>query len=595
MRKTPENQEVNEGQHELCHQVKLEERAPRELRERCRDESVPFEEYRTLRPLELARRLGVEDTACVDMLSAVANAQLRCDFALAAQAHVFQWLDAGKLTVEEACRLSGQLEQVPMPASALMFEESAKAEKAMNQNTAVGVEIEPLCSSASVSDSMAHEWKQLGLQTIGRGKVAALVLAGGQGTRLGLDGPKGMFDIGLPSGKVLFQLFCERLKRIGKLAMEVAKANGGASSASNAINPPLQKCPEYLSVPAQLDQQQALDEPQMAQAIKESASPRPMLLVMTSQLNHHQTKSAFASNAYFGLDEDDVVFFAQQAIPAFSPNGKLHMRSGHELAMAPDGNGGVYNALARSGALDLLLERGVTYLHVFSVDNALCRPCDPVFVGYCTQRNALVGSKVVWKSSPQEKVGVLAMRAGRPAVIEYSELDSTLATKTDAAGKLLFGAGNICNHLLHTSFLKTAALSGPNILPYHFARKKIDYADPDTGEPKHPDTVNAIKLESFIFDAFSLVEDHATLDVPREEDFAPVKNAQGRDSPQTARTALLQQGARWLRDAGARVLGDQGVEISPSLSYAGENLEQFAGSTLDASSAPVTLGEGFQK
>jgi len=277
-------------------------------------------------------------------------------------------------------------------------------------------------------------------------------------------------------------------------------------------------------------------------------------------------------------------------VPAFSPEGKFHMQSGHEVAMAPDGNGGVYHALADSGALDTLEHRGVTHVHVFSVDNVLCRPCDPVFVGYCLRKEAHVGSKVVWKSSPDEKVGVLATRNGAPGVVEYSELDADLASRRDASGRLVFGAGNICNHLLHIDFLVGAAASGIDVLPYHVAHKKVPYAHPETGDETPADAVNAVKLEAFIFDAFCLADDQATLDVPRCDDFAPVKNAGlGPNSPAAAAAAVLDQGARWLRAAGALVLGDHGVELAPALTYAGENLARFRGQTFDATHHPLSL------
>lgn len=435
--------------------------------------------------------------------------ELRQRFEASGQAHVFSRLD--ELTVDQTAQLVQSLERVETTYMVDAFPLAQKADEQSEPTT-----IEPLASSASWD----ARWRQLGLV----GQVAALVLAGGQGTRLGFDGPKGCFDVGLPSSTTLFGLFCARLKRLGELA-----------------------------------------------------GTTPPLLVMTSDLNEQETKDYFDEND-FGVD---VRVFSQETIPAFDLDGKLFMSSGYELAMAPDGNGGVYRALAASGALDDLRERGVKYVHVFSVDNALCRPCDPVFVGYAASVNALVASKVVWKSSPHEKVGVLAVKNGKPAVVEYSELPKELAEAT-VDGKLKFGAGNICNHLLSIDFLTAAATAK---LPYHVARKKI------VKDGVKPDQPNAIKLEAFIFDAFALADHHATLDVPREDDFAPVKNATGNDSPQTARAALLAQGKRWLEAAGATVIGDFGVEVSPTLSYDGEGLDMFKGRVFDTTEAPLLLAE----
>ena len=373
--------------------------------------------------------------------------------------------------------------------------------------------------------SMAY---QKGMEAITNGEVAALVLAGGQGTRLGFSGPKGMYNIGLPSGKTLFQLLVERLKRL--------------------------------------------------QTLSSSASSIPFY-IMTSPINHEETINYFKENEYFGLSDQDILFFQQGMLPCLTDDGKIIMETSSKVAMAPDGNGGIYPSLKNSGMLDNMTNRGIKYLHVFSIDNALTKIADPVFIGYCINQTADCGNKVVWKSGPHEKVGVIAEKSGRPCVVEYSEITTEMAERTDEQGRLLFGAGNICNHFYTLDFLRDKVVPNLGNL-YHIAHKKIPYYDESTQQTIAPETNNGIKLESFIFDIFPLSERMAVLDAVREEEFAPVKNAPGSssDSPDTARTYLSQQAQKWVTEAGGTLTGekDSGTcEISPLTSYAGEGLEEL--------------------
>ncbi|KAJ8611163.1 hypothetical protein CTAYLR_003596 [Chrysophaeum taylorii] len=551
--------------------IELPERLTKELRQRINKADLDWEDYKDLLPSGLGPLLGLDPAVCADLVKRVAHGQIRIDFHLAKQTHVFRWLDKGKLTIEQACKLAEQLEGVEILE---MVDAFAAADRAAKRDDKP--EILPLASAASSDDPRAAEWARAGMEAISRGEVAALILAGGQGTRLGFDGPKGLYDVGLPSRKPLFLLFAERLRKIGQLAREAVPIEE---------EKPTTKVTHSRGTPLPRGFQK---QPRPPEKNVKRVPSAPPLLVMTSEINDAPTRRAFEEMGYFGLDARDVLFFSQRTVPSFAEDGNAFMRSGHEMATAPDGNGGVYKALAASGVLDDLEFREIKYVHVFSVDNALCRPCDPVFLGYCKSEKALVASKVVWKASPDEKVGVLATRDGRPGVVEYSELSADLAASRDENGELKFGAGNICNHLLATEFLSCAAATNPDVLPYHLAHKKIDAADPETGAPVPPPKPNAYKLEAFIFDAFKIALDHATIRVPREDDFAPVKNAVGADSPQTARDAILRQGARWLRNAGATVLGDHGVELAPALTYAGEGLaSKFDGATVDATQAPA--------
>jgi len=366
------------------------------------------------------------------------------------------------------------------------------------------------------------------LEAIGRGEVAACVLAGGQGTRLGFDGPKGCYNIGLPSDKPIFQLMVERVRRLVFLAQS-----------------------------------------------KGFTRARLPLLVMTSPINDAQTRAFFAENEFFGLASEDVWFFQQGTLPCLTIEGQIILEKPGLVATAPDGNGGFFPALQKSGTLDKLGAQGCKYLHVFSVDNVLCRPADPCFVGFCLDSGADIGNKSVWKVDPSEKVGVVALKDGKPAVVEYSELSEENKNLRDENGQLLFGAGNICNHFFSLDFLIETVV--PNCAGlFHLAHKKIPFAGKD-GQTVKPTTNNGIKLEAFIFDVFPMSKNMAVLEAAREEEFAPVKNAPGEsvDSPDSARAMYSSLCKRWAKAAGASVDGDADaiLEISPLMSYRGEGLE----------------------
>ena len=376
-------------------------------------------------------------------------------------------------------------------------------------------------------DDVIREAQQVGFEAIRKGTVAALVLAGGQGTRLGFDGPKGMYDIGLPSGRTLFCMIAERIQRLLQLA-----------SATTVI-------PFY---------------------------------VMTSPLNHNDTIEYFKENAYFGLAEDSVKFFQQGMLPCLTNDGKIIMESAGKVAMAPDGNGGIYPSLLKSGMLDDMKNRGIKYLHVFSIDNALVKPADPVFVGYCISQDADCGNKVVWKAHAHEQVGVVAEKAGKPCIVEYSDITTEMAERRDENCRLVFGAANICNHFYTLDFINNVII--PNIgSMYHVARKKIPYYDEEKNETVIPTENNGVKLETFIFDVFPLSKRMVILDVPRSDEFAPVKNAPGSpsDSPDTARAMISALSQKWVKDAGGNLLGntDATCEVSPLVSFSGEGLEEL--------------------
>lgn len=278
--------------------------------------------------------------------------------------------------------------------------------------------IEPVNDADQLEACSAEQrarWLALGLEAVARGQVCTLVLGGGQGTRLGFAGAKGMYDIDLPSGKSLFQLFAERVVRVQILAKERFPSESS----------------EY---PCEIP-----------------------FYVMTSAMNHDATIAFFREHAFFGLSEQQVFFFPQGTLPCFTTDGKLMLESSSRLATASDGNGGIYKALERSGALTRLKDGGVKFLHVFSVDNALCKAADPVFLGYCIDKRADCGNKVVWKTRPDESVGVVARKDGKFCIVEYSELDRAASERVDpATGRLAFGAANICNHF-YTMYVAAAS------------------------------------------------------------------------------------------------------------------------------------------
>ncbi len=356
-----------------------------------------------------------------------------------------------------------------------------------------------------------------GMQALRQGKVAAFLVAGGQGTRLGHAGPKGIFDIGLPSRKSLFQLQAERLASLSR-------------QAGKAI-------PWYI---------------------------------MTSEENHADTTGFFRDHGFFGLSERDIFFFKQGEMPVVDDQGRVLLASKDRLSMGPNGNGGCFLALSQSGALDDMRKRGVEYLFFYSVDNALVRVCDPRFTGFAMRAGLPAASKAVVKAGPQEKVGVLCLRNGRPSVLEYSEMTDAMLNAKTTNGRLRFDSANIAVHLFTRSFLEKHAAAS---LPFHVAHKKIAYID-ETGTLVVPLVPNAHKFELFMFDLFPLAEGMAALQVTREEEFAPVKNKDGVDSPTSAKALVLDLHRKWVIASGLTEadLKDKTIEISPLISYAGEGL-----------------------
>jgi len=468
----------------------------------------------------------------------VEESQVISRYKAAGQEHVLRHL--GTLSVGEKEKFLKQLDSIKVEELSGLLESALAGQKEDDKDDIHN--ITPFSKHVGRTTDQAYSVSyEKGMEVIARSEVAALVLAGGQGTRLGFDGPKGMYDIGLPSGRgrTLFQILAERLKKLQEIASDHNIQDSSTGSKTLCI------CPFYI---------------------------------MTSPINHEQTITYFKENNYFELPEDNVRFFQQGMLPCMTIEGKIIMETASKIAMAPDGNGGIYPSLQNSGMFDEMSDRGIKYLHVFSIDNALTKIADPAFIGYCIKQNSDCGNKVVWKTGPHEKVGVIAEKAGKPCIVEYSEITPQMSERTDADGRLVFGAGNICNHFYTLDFLRDKVM--PNLANlYHIARKKIPYYDKATKTTIKPEVNNGIKLESFIFDIFPLSERMGVLDALRDQEFAPVKNAPGSlsDSPDTARAYLSKQAQQWVVDAGGILTGDLDTlcEISPLTSYGGEGLEEI--------------------
>jgi UDP-N-acetylglucosamine/UDP-N-acetylgalactosamine diphosphorylase len=358
---------------------------------------------------------------------------------------------------------------------------------------------------------------------LSQGKVAAFLVAGGQGTRLGYDGPKGEYPVTPIKNKPLFQVFAEQLLNHGE-----------------TFGKPV---PWYI---------------------------------MTSDINDAPTRAFFARNNHFGLNPDDVFFFQQGMMPAFSLDGQLLLAEKDSLALSPDGHGGSLRALYKSGAIADMHKRGVEHLSYFQVDNPLVQVIDPLFIGLHALTGSEMSTKTIPKANALEKVGNLVVGDGLVQVIEYSDLPESLAVQTNADGSLRFNAGSIGIHALAVQFVENLHTSGHLKLPWHRAEKKVAFVDA-SGTVVKPDKPNAVKLEQFVFDAIPLAKNPIVYTTQRAEEFSPVKNAEGVDSPATCRRDQIRRAARWLTEAGVSVPMKNGepdalLEISPLFAVSADQL-----------------------
>ncbi len=430
------------------------------------------------------------------------------------QMHVLRWW--GELSASQRQRLARQIDSLDLERiRALWASRQHAGQKAQTEDLAEGARraVPPASIVRLPQTPQAREdWDrahQKGEELLQAGRVGALLVAGGQGTRLGFEKPKGMFPIGPVSQASLFQILAEqvlaRSRRAGK--------------------------------------------------------PIPYF-IMTSDATHEETIAFFSSHDFFGLPRGDVFFFEQGNMPAVdAATGKLLLADKGMLSTSPDGHGGMLAALAKAGLLDEMKRRGIELLHYHQVDNPTAIVCDPVFPGFHAERGAEMSIKVVAKRSAGERMGVAVDVDGRTQIIEYSDLPPEVAGKTDERGDLLLWAGSTAIHVFSRSFLDRVAHSD-TALPFHIAHKKVPYCD-EQGAHVAPERENAYKFERFIFDALPAARRSLVLETDRGREFNPVKNATGDDSPQTAREALLRLHRGWLRAAGAIVDDQTTVEISP--------------------------------
>jgi UDP-N-acetylglucosamine/UDP-N-acetylgalactosamine diphosphorylase len=422
----------------------------------------------------------------------------------------------GKLNDKQQQSLLSQIQHLDFQAIDKWIEQYVKTDASFQMPSSL--EPAPSYPPAPDSSQMKQKYQQAvktGKELISAGRVGAFVVAGGQGTRLGFDGSKGNFAISPVKNKTLFQLFAETIR--------------AASLKYNAAIP---------------------------------------WYIMTSPPNYQQTLDIFQNNDYYGLNKKDVFIFQQGTIPNFDFDGKILLSDKATIACSPDGHGGSIPALYKSGAVEDMKKRGIEILTYWQIDNPLVKVFDPLFIGLHSLDDAEMSSKALIKAHPKEKVGNFCLVDGKTTVIEYSDLPDEFAEKRNADGSLAFELGSIAIHIINRSFIEKLN-SGNSRLPFHKAIKKIPYVD-SSGNLIKPKEPNGIKLECFIFDALPLATNSVILQTLRSEEFAPVKNAAGPDSPQVTRKMMVERSASWLEAAGAAIPRkpdgsvDCLIEISPS-------------------------------
>ncbi|MFT3786269.1 MAG: UDPGP type 1 family protein [Tepidisphaeraceae bacterium] len=440
--------------------------------------------------------------------------ELRSKYQAVGQTHVFKFTDG--LSADSQAKLAGQLSAYDPAFIKELSDDYVKQKPQVHLPKDIKpVQILPRVADAAHKDQYAKALAR-GNELLKQGKVAAFLVAGGQGTRLGYDGPKGEYPVTPVKNKPLFQVFAEQL-------LAHSKASG-------------KTIPWYI---------------------------------MTSDTNDAATRAFFAKHSHFGYPAHDVFFFQQGMIPAFdAATGQLLLGAKDSLALAADGHGGSLRAIDKSGALADMKKRGVEHLSYFQVDNPIVHTIDPLFIGLHDLSGSEMSSKTIAKAGPLEKVGNFCIGDGELQVIEYSDLPEELAKRTNADGSLMFNAGSIAIHALRVSFIERLNKGGKLSLPWHRADKKMPFVD-GAGNLVKPDKPNAVKLEQFVFDAIPLANNAIVYETARDEEFSPVKNADGNDSPATSRRDQIRRNAKWLKAAGVQVPyttagePDAIIEISP--------------------------------
>ena len=387
------------------------------------------------------------------------------------QEHVLKYYD--ELSVEEKEALLTQIDETDMT----VFEACKNRAEAAKKGV-----ITPLAAmELDEIEAGRDQFTKLGLEAIRSGKVGAVLLAGGMGTRLGSDDPKGMYNIGLTKDLYIFQCIINNL-------LDVVKESG-----------------TWIQ-----------------------------LFVMTSEKNHVATTNFLKEKNYFGYDENYIHFFRQEMAAATDYDGKIYLEGKGRLATSPNGNGGWFVSLKKAGLLELIHEKGIEWLNIFAVDNVLQRIADPCFIGATIQKNCVVGAKVVRKSAPDEKVGVMCLEDGRPSIVEYYELTDELMNAKDEKGNPAYNFGVILNYLFQVQELERIVAKK---LPLHVVEKKIPCLD-KAGNLVKPEKENGCKYENLVLDMIHQMSSCLPYEVVREKEFAPIKNKTGIDSVESARKLL---------------------------------------------------------
>jgi UDP-N-acetylglucosamine/UDP-N-acetylgalactosamine diphosphorylase len=448
------------------------------------------------------------------------------------QEHLLQGWET--LPIERQSAFARELEQIDFDQLVGLFQDQQSGRAASAETPAqMAFRAQPPAAliRQPKSDADRARWQLAharGEQLLKEGRVAAILVAGGQGTRLGFDRPKGMFPIGPVSNATLFQLFCEQILARSRHAR--------------------QPIPYYI---------------------------------MTSDATHADTVQFFAGHRNFGLPAEDVVFFQQGTMPAVdATTGRLLLSAPGQLAMSPDGHGGLLQALQKANLLDEMAQRGIDFLYYHQVDNPQAIVVDPAYLGWHALEGADVSTKVVAKTGPEEKMGVAVDIDHQTQIIEYSDLPNEVAERRNAAGELDLWAGSTAIHVFSREFLSrlTSAQWG---LPFHVAHKAVPYYNPETGAYVSPEQPNAFKFERFIFDVLPEARKALVVEADRNREFAPLKNASGPHSPSDVKRRLVALHSGWLTDAGVEVPSDTAVEISPLIA-------------VDAAELAIKLKAGIQ-
>lgn len=403
------------------------------------------------------------------------------------QLHVLAFYD--ELNQEEQQKLLTQIEKINLRQMREIYEQT----KEKPDFSKCVIEPMDYIDKNKISETEYKEYENMGKKAIKEGKLAVVTMAGGQGTRLGHNGPKGTYDIGLDSHESIFELLCDKLKEAKK---------------------------EYgVSVP---------------------------WYIMTSRENNKQTIDFFEQNNYFDYGKENIKFFIQGELPTLSMEGNLLLEEKGRIKEAANGHGGVFESMYKGNVIEDMKNKNIEWVYVGGVDNILAKMVDPLFLGATIKNNSLISAKSVAKVNPEEKVGVFCKKDGKPGIIEYSEISDDLRNKRNEQGDLVYGQANIVNHLFH---MKALDMVNDKHLPYHIAHKKCSYIN-KSGEKVEPTEPNSLKAEMFMFDILCYFDNVVILQVPREEEFAPVKNADsaGVDCPKTARELYIAEQKRKGRD-----------------------------------------------